>query len=305
MRNGDILPDGSAFEVAAACGARLGEGPVYDPRVDAVLFVDIEGACVYRLDLGEAAISGIDVDERVGFVALTPDPDVVVAGFAKRLVLLDLIDKTVRPLVDVETDRPGNRCNDGFVGPDGTLWLGTQDDGEEARSGAFYAFDGRHLHRLADGIAIANGPAFSPDGETLYAVDTRAKRILAWHLPGGRALAPDGSGLVAQGPRLFADLSDLDGDPDGLAVDAEGRLWLCLHGAGAILRLSPDGTRERTIPAPTPAVTKCAFGGRDLDILFLTTAGRDKAHDPLAGHLFRMRTDTKGLPASLFVPDEG
>lgn len=304
MRNGDILPDDTAFEVAAACGALLGEGPIYDSRVGAVLFVDIKGRCVYRLDVAEAAISAIEVDEPVGFVALTPDPDVVVAGFAKRLVLLDLIDKTVHPLVELEPDRPGNRCNDGWVGPDGTLWLGTQDDGEEAETGAFYAFDGKRLHRLADGVAIANGPAFSPGGDTLYAVDTVRKRILAYDLPDGRALAADGSGLTADRPRVFADLSDLSGNPDGLAVDVAGRLWLCLHGEGAILRLAPDGSREETIRAPTANVTKCAFGGADLDILYLTTAARGAPNDPLAGHLFRMQTDTRGLPITLFLPPE-
>ncbi len=100
------------------------------------------------------------------------------------------------------------------------------------------------------------------------------------------------------------------GKPDGLTLDAEGHLWICHYGASRITRFRPDGSIERVLPIPTALVTKCAFGGPDLTTLYVTTCqrGRDPAIDPMAGHLFRVETPFKGLPARLYelpLPDQG
>jgi sugar lactone lactonase YvrE len=280
--------------IAAACGAGLGEGPVWDHRIGAVLWVDIAAPAIWRLDVAAGEAHATELPERVGFVALTPDPDIVVAGLQSRLVLFDLIDRTIRELAPVEPELPRNRCNDAVVGPDGTLWFSTMDSDEEAATGAFHAFDGRAVTAIADGFVVTNGPALSPDGRTLYTVDTTGKRIDA------RRVEDAGAGAPTLGaPCPFLDLGGDAGVPDGVAVSADGDLWIAMHGAGRILRVRPDGTRRDVILLPTPDVTKATFGGPDLDTLYIATAARARPHDRLAGHLFRLATDARGLPARI------
>lgn len=293
----EAIGDGTVG-VAAACRAALGEGPVWDHRLGAVLWVDIGAPAIWRLDADAAEATSIEMPEPVGFVVLTADPDVVVAGMRGRLAAVDLIDKTVRDLARVEPALPGNRCNDGHVGPDGTLWFSTMDADETAPTGAFHAYDGRAVTTLGDGFVVTNGPALSPDGTILYTVDTTAKRIHArpvLHEP-SRTRADAHTGEA----RLLIDLADEEGAPDGVAVDAAGDLWIAMHGAGRILRIAPDGSRRGVLTVPTPDVTKGAFGGPDLTTLYVATAARARPDDAMAGHLYRIETGVRGLPATLF-----
>lgn len=289
-------PPADDAAVAAACGAGLGEGPVWDHRIGAVLWVDIAAPSIWRLDVAAGQAHATATPERVSFVALTPDPDVVVAGLETRLVLFDLIDRTIRDLAPVEPALPGNRCNDAVVGPDGTLWFSTMDADETAASGAFHAYDGRAVTTIADGLVVTNGPALSPDGRVLYTVDTTGKRIDARDV-----LAEDGDARL--GPaRPFLDLAEEAGVPDGVTIGADGDLWIALHGAGRLLRVGADGARKDVVLLPTPDVTKATFGGPDLATLYVATAARARPDDPMAGHLFRIETDARGLPAHLFTP---
>ncbi|HKG76038.1 MAG TPA: SMP-30/gluconolactonase/LRE family protein, partial [Beijerinckiaceae bacterium] len=128
--------------VAVASGCVLGEGPVWDQRTGALLWVDIKNPAVWRFepDTGESA--SLPVRERIGFVALTEDPEVVIAGFKSGLARLHLKSGETEPLVQPEPDKPGNRINDGHVGPGGHLYFGTMDDDEAEPTGRFYHWDG-------------------------------------------------------------------------------------------------------------------------------------------------------------------
>jgi sugar lactone lactonase YvrE len=188
--------------------------------------------------------------------------------------------------------RADNRINDGIVGPDGRLYFGTMDDGESEPTGAFWRWDGQHLAQLDGGIVVTNGPAVSPDGRTLYSTDSQNAVVRA------HDLAAAGPGA----PRPFVRFEEGWGHPDGMAVDAEGHVWICHWGASRISRFSPEGTLERIVPVPTAQVTKCAFGGPDLTTLYITTAGinRDPVIDPMAGHVFAVETGIHGLKAQVF-----
>ncbi|HYF52653.1 MAG TPA: SMP-30/gluconolactonase/LRE family protein [Salinarimonas sp.] len=278
--------------VALESGCTLGEGALWDSRRSELLFVDIKDPAIWSLDPASGRHVRRPMPQRVGFVALTDDPDVVIAGFKTGLKRVSLGDGAVEDLAAPEPDRPGNRINDGHVGPDGSLYFGTMDDGEAEPTGAFYRWDGRDLTRFQDGIVVTNGPAVSADGQYLYATDTKAGTVF-------RHVLTDGHPGERQ---RFAHLTPDVGHPDGMAVDAQDHLWVCHWGAGRITRFAPDGSVERIVEIPAAQVTKCAFGGPDLATLYVTTAaiGRDRAQDPRAGHVFAVDTGgIRGLPANL------
>lgn len=279
-------------EIALPAGCSLGEGALWDHRTGHLLFVDIKNPAIYRFEPGSGAVHRLPLAERVGFVALTPDTDIVVAGLKSGLARVHLFGGQVQPLAAPEPHRPGNRINDGHVGPDGTLYFGTMDDAEEAPTGSFWSYDGARLIEIEHGIPITNGPALSPDGRTLYSTDTKGRTVRAHPVEGG-----------AVGPaRPFLRFEEGWGNPDGGAVDAEGHLWVCHWGGGRVSRFRPDGSLERTLAVPAAQVTKCAFGGPDLTTLYITTAGigRDRDEEPAAGHVFVVEAGIPGLPANVF-----
>jgi sugar lactone lactonase YvrE len=289
MTHPDVHPHAPRVVVASGCA--LGEGPVWDRRTGTLLWVDIKAPAVWRLEAGTGAAVSLPVPEPVGFVALTEDPQVVIAGFRSGLVRLDLTSGETERIIEPEPDEPGNRINDGHVGPNGQLYFGTMDDGEQQPTGRFYRWDGKRLEPFGKACVVTNGPAIGPDGRTLYAVDSPERSIYAHDLDDGRP-----------GPaRQFVRFEDGWGHPDGVAVDAEGCLWACHWGGSRITRFRPDGSPERVVPVPTAQVSKCAFGGPDLTTLYITTAGigRDPQIDPMAGHLFVLETGIRGLPAHI------
>ena len=174
----------------------------------------------------------------------------------------------------------------------GRLWFGSMDDGENEPSGRLYRFDQGGLKRMDEGYVITNGPAFSPDGRTLYHTDTLKKIIYAFDMDGEGALSAK---------RILVRIEDGVGYPDGTVVDAEGCLWIGLFLGWAARRYSPAGALLQEVRFPTANITKLAFGGPDIRTVFATTArkGLDAAAleaQPAAGGLFRFEAEVPGLP---------
>ena len=112
------------------------------------------------------------------------------------------------------------------------------------------------------------------------------------------------SGAVAN-RRTLATIASADGSPDGLAVDAEGAIWLALWGGSSLRRYLPDGTLDRVLPVPVTYPTTCAFGGPDLGDLFITSAtikmtAEERRRQPLAGSILRCRPGVAGKPACTY-----
>jgi sugar lactone lactonase YvrE len=167
------------------------------------------------------------------------------------------------------------------------------DNAEAEKSGAFYRFErGAVSPTGIAGIAITNGPAFSPDGRILYWVDTRAGTIAAADVADDGSLGPS---------RPFARIDPADGFPDGPTVDSEGCVWIALFAGWEAWRFSPAGERLARIRFPVANITKLAFGGEALRTAYATTARlhlkpEDLAEQPQAGDLFEFRVDVPGLP---------
>ena len=275
--------------------AELGEGPVWVERDQALWFVDIKKHEIHRFDPASGNRNSWTAPEQVGFI-FPAEGGGFVAGLQSGLYRFDEESGAFGLIVEVEPDKPHNRLNDGVVDPSGRLWFGTMDDGERAKSGAFYCFDRDRLTRTAlDGIAITNGPAVSPDGRLLYFVDTRGGTI------GCADIAADGS---LGSPRRLAKIDPKEGHPDGPAIDSEGCVWISLYAGWEARRYSPEGDLVERVRFPVSNITKIAFGGPDLRTAFATTARQMLSADAIAkqpgiGGLFEFQVAVPGVPCPL------
>jgi xylono-1,5-lactonase len=271
--------------------AELGEGPVWDPRDRALWFVDIKNKKVHRYDSARRDYRTWDAPEYVCFL-FPAESGGFVAGLKSGLFRFDPGSGSFDRIVSVESDKPDNRLNDGAVDRAGRLWFGTMDNKEKDKSGAFYRFANGEVTPTGIGdMVVTNGPAVSPDGRTLYLVDTFRRRIDKAEIRGDGSLGER---------RPFVTIEQGAGFPDGPTVDSEGAVWIGLYSGWSARRYSAAGELISTVQIPAANVTKLAFGGGDLRTVFATTARQglsdeQKQKQPLAGHLFQFECDVAGL----------
>lgn len=268
----------------------LGEGPVWVAREQALYWHDIKGLRIFRMDAA-GSVTVYDTPFKVGSLA-PREHEGFIAGTEQGLAIVDLLEKRYDLVIDPEPERPGNRFNDGKVDRIGRFWAGTMDDKEKEATGALYRVDFEfRCTRIDDGYRVTNGPAFSPDGAILYHNDSARQITYAFDL--------DEHGN-ASGKRVFARYGEDDGYPDGMTVDAEGCLWIAFWDGWCVRRFSPGGERLEQIDLPVQRPTSCAFGGPDLDRLYVTSAriGLDEkelAMQPYAGGLFLLSPGVGGV----------
>jgi sugar lactone lactonase YvrE len=274
-------------DVVLAAEARLGEGPVWDPRNSCLRWVDILRGRVHRFDPASGVDTFFEVGEDVGTVAVRAAGGLVLATASGLSTCLEDGGRRTT-LHEVATDPPGGRFNDGKADPWGRFWAGTMVEDADG-GGALYRLDpDRTLHTVLTGVSVSNGLGWSPDGTTMYYVDTRTHGVDVFdHDPS--------TGAVTNRRRLV----EVDrGWPDGMTVDAEGCLWVALWDGWGLRRYAPDGRLVTTVEVPAQRVTSCAFGGPDLSTLYVTTARvglRDLRDQPAAGALFACEPGVAGL----------
>ena len=280
-------------------GALLGEGPLWSADEGILYWVDIKQPRVFHYHLESGATEVFPMPEEIGCLGLVHGGGLI-AGLRSGFAFLDLEQGDVLRIIDPERDLPGNRFNDGKCDSAGRFWAGTMDDGEREPTGSLYRLGvDLQVERMDEGYVITNGPAWAPDGETLYHVDTLQRRIYAFDCdPATGALG---------NRRTFALIPEELGYPDGLTVDSEGGLWCALWGGWQVTRFTPDGELDRSLKLPASQVTSCTFGGEDLRTLFVTTASiglddEQRAAQPEAGGLFALDPGVRGLPTPAFTP---
>ena len=286
----------SDIRCVADIHAVLGEGPVWVARDAALYWVDIKGRKIFRLDAaGERRewptplrVGSLAPRESGGFIAGTDE------GIAE----IDLDAGRFAIIVQPEAHLPDNRFNDGKVDRRGRFWAGTMDDIEKEASGTLYRI-GPELsaYPIDVGYKVTNGPAFSPSGDVMYHNDSARQVTYAFDI--------DGDGKATE-RRVFATYGEGDGYPDGMTVDSEGGLWIAFWDGWCLRRYSPAGECIAKLEVPVSRPTSCAFGGPQLDQLFITSAsiGLDAtqlAAEPQAGGLFVASPGVSGLPELPFA----
>ncbi|HEX8360419.1 MAG TPA: SMP-30/gluconolactonase/LRE family protein [Longimicrobium sp.] len=274
--------------------ARLGEGPAWDAAAGVLWRVDVWDYRVHRWDPLTGEDRAFDVGEAAAFAV--PARGGAVVGLRQRVVRLDVATGAIHTLAEVPGLDPRERINDGKCDPRGRLWFGTyaREDGKAS----LWRLDGTGLQRMAGGLTIANGLAWSPDELTFYLSDSPAKKIYAYPF--------DAEAGTLGERRVFADRSGEDTFPDGAATDAEGCLWSAHWEGACVVRFAPDGREVGRVRLPVPLTTSCAFGGAELRDLYVTTAQVGLSDERLegaweSGDLFRVRVDVSGVPVVAFV----
>lgn len=270
----------------------LGEGPVWDEQRQQLWWVDSEAGLVFRGRLdGEALVveETRDMGEKVGSVAPAADGGLLIAG--EHHVLVTDPDGSVTSAIRVLDEGVQSRLNDGTCDPMGRFLVGSiRLDGRQAEESLWAIEPGRTVRQVTAGISVSNGIGFSPDGGTMYYVESRPGSVLAFDY--------DVTSGAATNRRV---LLDCGGTPDGLAVDVEGSLWVAFFGEGAVRRISPDGAVLASVAVDAPNTTCPEFVGPDLDRLVITTARFRMDDDaleqwPLSGATFVADPAVAGLP---------
>ena len=286
----------STVECVADVHAVLGEGPVWVPREQALYWVDIKGRKIFRLD-ESGQRSEWSTPMRVCSIVPRASGGFI-GGTDQGIALIDPAAGEFEIVANPEQHLPHNRFNDGKVDRRGRFWAGTMDDLETDGTGTLYRIDPDLSWTVVDTeYRITNGPAFSPDGRIMYHNDTVRQVTYAFDL--------DNEGQ-ASNRRVFLQFGPGDGNPDGMTVDAEGCLWIAFWGGSCVRRFSPAGERTETVRLPVSQPSSCAFGGPDLDRLYVTSAsvGLDESAlrmQPNAGGLFMFVPGVRGLEEAPFA----
>jgi len=288
----------SEVQLLVDAHALVGEGPIWDEEKGVLYWVDIMSSMVYEYNPVTGENRGYNVGQHVGTVVPRAAGGLMLAvydGFAA----FDPATQQVTLIADPEADIPDNRFNDGKCDPAGRFWAGTMAYNEQLTQGSLYRLDPDFsVHKMLGDVGIANGIVWSLDNTTMYYIDSAANTVRAFDYD----LA---TGVISNGRVVIR--TDGMGLPDGMAIDAEGMLWVAHFGGSCVRRWNPHtGQVIGTIQLPASQITACAFGGPDLATLYITSAaiGLDEqalAREPHAGGLFVADPGVKGVPTFKFA----
>ena len=282
---------------------QLGEGVRWDDRRGGELLrVDILAGRVFREAIGPdgdlVPIRTYQLPRTVGAIAPIDGDDGWLLAADRGFVHLrpDGSHQTV-----LEVAPAGTRMNDAACDPAGRFWAGTLADDHHDGGGALYRLDGAgRCEVVVEGLTISNGLGWSPDGATMYLVDSGPRLIYAFAFDTARGTLSD--------QRVVASVDEEIGAPDGMTVDASGDLWVAIYGGGRVHRYAPDGELRQVLTVPATQSTCCGFAGPAMSSLYVTTAtegwtDEERRATPDAGVVYRFDTGTRGRAAPPFRPE--
>ena len=268
-------------ELVFYAGSTLLEGPHWDAQNNLIYCVSIEDNMIYAIDPESGEVGTYLTEGPVG-CAVLDQKGMILEAEKSGIFRIDPRTKE-KQLVAKAHDDDRIRYNDGKLDPKGRLLVGTMgyDKTYEGES-ALYAIekDGT-VRTVLDGLTLANGMGWSPDGKTLYFIDTPTKKV------GSYAYDPETGEAIFE--KYVIEITD-GSNPDGMCVDMEGMIWVAQYGGEKVCRWDPEsGGKLEEIRMPVKNVTSCCLGGENLEYLYITTAKDGETQEALAGGLFRVK----------------
>ena len=284
-------------ELVLDARATLGEGALWHPEEQVLYWVDIEGRKLHIFDPATGEDRELPVGDRIGTVVPVAGGGALVAlqnGIHRIDTKTGKLTKLAAPIEEDDI-----RFNDGKCDPAGRFWVGTMALDTREGAAVLYRMDqDGSIHQVLDNLTISNGIVWTADKRTLYLTDTPTQQVYAFDYD-------DTTGSISN-RRVAISIPESEGSPDGMTLDAEGKLWIALHGGGAVARWDPEsGEMLQKITVPAPQTTSCAFGGKKLDTLYITTAREGLQEDQLqqypgSGGIFSAKPDVRGVPADFY-----
>lgn len=264
----------------------LGEGPLWHPQRQQLFWFDINNKTMLSRDADRALEWRFD--RQVSAAGWISSHELLVASESD-LFVFDVETKAERSVAPLEAERRDTRSNDGRADPWGGFWIGTMGKQLQPHAGAIYRFYQGEVRKLFDGLTIPNAICFAPNQALAYFTDTPSRKIMRQGL--------DKEGWPQGSPEIFIDLTDDALNPDGAVVDADGCLWCAQWGASRVARYSPEGGFLSAITFPARHTSCPAFGGADLQTLFVTTAAEGMESPSRAqGRCYAADLPFKGQP---------
>lgn len=285
-------------EIVVEAGNRHGEGVFWNPADGRVWWTDIEGRRLWWYEPAGRRSGSIAMDDRVCCFAPRRSGGFICA-FAQEFALLDANCRITDRIISFEPENPNSRTNDGRTDRQGRFVVGGMNEVTAAADSRVVRVDGNgSVSTLIEGVSCANSICFSPDGRSMFFADTPQRRIWTY--------AYDIGNGTAHSPHLLADFSGEPGLPDGSCVDADGCVWNAEWEGSRVVRIDARGHIDRIIDVPVLKPTCCAFGGPDLDTLYITSSRmgcteKQLSEQPLAGALFAVKPGVRGIEDAPFA----
>lgn len=276
----------------------LGEGPQWDENEQALYWVDTDGMSIQKYSMEDVKRETYQLDQKVG-VAIKESSETLICALEDGIYRFNTRTMDKELIASPERDKPMNIFNDGKCDINGNFWIGSVHREELANEGSLFCVKPDYSCKLVIGdITISNGMAWSHDNKTMYYIDSPTRHVYAMDF--------DQEQCMVSNCRVAIEFADDQGIPDGMTIDVDGNVWVALWGGYGVYKCNPDtGEILDYIELPVSNVTSCAFGGKEMDTLFITTAKaeltkEELAQQPLAGGIFSVKTDTKGFYSNKF-----
>ncbi len=275
-------------------GNTLGEGIVWDSRNQCVWWSDILENKLYRWTFS-GSLEIFATPEALCSFGLTHTDNLFIAGFASGFAWFDPISQSIEWITKVESDIDNTRLNDGRVDRQGRFWAGSMDMRESEPSGSLYCLQNQYAVKRSQNITVSNGLCWSCDGTVIYHADSPTRTIRA------ASFSPE-SGEIGIWKNFIK--TDKGAYPDGSCVDSNDNVWNAQWGSSSVKAYSSKGKEIICLEVPAKQPSCVAFGGKDLNHLFVTSAkvGLDDSTSKLAknnGNVFVYETPFKGLDESI------
>ena len=284
--------------VAYKTDAALGEGAIWNHETNELYWIDIEGKSLNMLNPKTKLNRSFSTASQIGTVVPKSKDEALIA-LVDGIYTMNLQTGQTTVFADMSESLIGCRLNDGKCDPAGRFWVGSMNWQQEKGKATLFMIKNDHsVTTKIDSVTISNGIVWTKDKKTMYYIDTPTSQIKAYDYN-------NATGNISN-ERVAVQVDSALGFPDGMTIDSEDMVWVGMWNGDAVIRFNPKtGKLLQKIEVPAHNITSCAFGGENLETLYITTAKLDMTPEelekyPLAGSVFKVNTGIKGVQSNFF-----